>query len=104
VLLDDKTMQVEAVVDWEWAHPGEAIEDVAWCEWIVRTHHPESANYVPGLFNAYGSKPNWASRHAAMIAKCTQLLDFAREFDSNSPTVATRAHQLAVTTAWVESG
>jgi hypothetical protein len=23
------------VLDWEWAHRGEPVEDLAWCEWIV---------------------------------------------------------------------
>lgn len=34
VLLDPATFEVTAVVDWEFAHLGDPIEDLAWCEWI----------------------------------------------------------------------
>jgi hypothetical protein len=40
VLLDPAARHVTAVVDWEWAHAGDPLEDLAWCEWIVRMHHP----------------------------------------------------------------
>ena len=33
--------RVTAVLDWEFAHLGDPVEDLAWCEWLVRTHHPE---------------------------------------------------------------
>jgi aminoglycoside phosphotransferase (APT) family kinase protein len=36
--------EVIAVVDWEWAHAGDPVEDLAWCEWIVRMHHPTCAS------------------------------------------------------------
>jgi aminoglycoside phosphotransferase (APT) family kinase protein len=35
------------VVDWEFAHLGDPVEDLAWCEWIVRMHHPEHVD-APG--------------------------------------------------------
>ena len=35
VLLDPAAEQVTAIVDWEWAHVGDPVEDLAWCEWIV---------------------------------------------------------------------
>ena len=41
LLFDPATFETAAILDWEWAHPGEPIEDLAWCEWIVRMHHPE---------------------------------------------------------------
>lgn len=36
--LDSDASAVTAVLDWEWAHP-DPVEDLAWCEWIVRMHH-----------------------------------------------------------------
>ncbi|WP_461012009.1 phosphotransferase [Streptomyces capparidis] len=39
VLLNPGTFEVTAVVDGEFAHLGDPVEDLAWCEWIVRTHH-----------------------------------------------------------------
>jgi hypothetical protein len=46
-LLDPVTFAVTAVVDWEFAHYGEPVEDLAWCEWIVRMHHPVSEPPCP---------------------------------------------------------
>jgi|SRR6266487_931776 aminoglycoside phosphotransferase (APT) family kinase protein len=39
-LLGPAAHEVIAVVDWEWAHAGDPVEDLAWCGWIVRMHHP----------------------------------------------------------------
>jgi len=36
-------------VDWEWAHAGNPIEDLAWCEWIVRMHHPRDVTALGAL-------------------------------------------------------
>ncbi|GAB2757711.1 phosphotransferase [Streptomyces bullii] len=54
VLLDPVTLQVAAVVDWEFAHLGEPVEDLAWCEWVVRTHHPGQVDCLGPFFDAYG--------------------------------------------------
>ena len=32
---------VSALLDWEFAHLGRPVEDLAWAEWIVRMHHPD---------------------------------------------------------------
>lgn len=40
VLLDPASLEITAVLDWEWAHAGDPVEDLAWCEWILRMHHP----------------------------------------------------------------
>ncbi len=37
VLLDSATMTVTALLDWEFSTVGPRIDDLAWCEWIVRT-------------------------------------------------------------------
>jgi aminoglycoside phosphotransferase (APT) family kinase protein len=47
VLLDPAAEEVVAILDWEWAHAGNPLEDLAWCEWIVRMHHAENACAVP---------------------------------------------------------
>ncbi len=65
-----------AVVDWEHAHVGDPVEDLAWAEWIVRTHHPHLVRSVGSIFEGYGRRPTWAQRHAAMLAKCRWALDF----------------------------
>ena len=61
VLLDPVGHQVTAIVDWEWAHAGDPVEDLAWCEWIVRMHHPEHIAAIDALFDAYGFRPAWSA-------------------------------------------
>ena len=39
-MLFGSTAEPTAVLDWELAHVGDPVDDVAWAEWIVRTHHP----------------------------------------------------------------
>lgn len=64
MLFDPTTFGVTAVLDWEWTHPGEPVEDLAWCEWIIRMHHPSQVNALDGFFDAYGHRPSRiAGRH-----------------------------------------
>ena len=86
-MLFDARYRVAAVVDWEFSHVGDPIEDLAWAEWIVRTHHPDLAYALGALFDGYGSRPSWAERHSAMLAKCAQLRAFARRWSTESAAV-----------------
>ena len=36
--------------------------DVAWAEWIVRTHHPHLVPALSALFDGYGEEPSWRLR------------------------------------------
>ena len=47
LLLEPRTCDVVAVLDGEFAHQGEAVEDVARAEWIVRMHHPGAVQHRP---------------------------------------------------------
>jgi aminoglycoside phosphotransferase (APT) family kinase protein len=49
VLFDLGTMAVTALLDWEFSGIGEAIDDIAWCEWIVRVHHPDAVSAMPAF-------------------------------------------------------
>ena len=80
LLLDPDTAEPTALVDWEFAHIGDPVEDVAWAEWIVRTHHPEVVPALPALFEGFGSEPAWPVRHESMLEKCRWLLGFARRW------------------------
>lgn len=64
VLLDADTAEVTAVLDWELAHLGDPVEDLAWAEWIVRTHHRDAVRHLPALFEGYGQRPPWERRRA----------------------------------------
>ncbi|WP_189822944.1 phosphotransferase family protein [Streptomyces finlayi] len=76
MLLSDDGSHLFGLLDWEWAHAGDPVEDLAWCEWIVRTHHPQWVPALEGFFDAYGERPDWEVRHRAMTARCRELVDF----------------------------
>lgn len=87
-----------AILDWEWAHPGEPVEDLAWCEWIVRYHHPDAAQALDALFDGYGDRPAWTARHAAMLRTCHAI---AGVFAADAATVEHWQRRIAVTAAWL---
>ena len=64
---------VVGVLDWEWAHLGEPIEDLATVEWIVRTHHEEAREHLLAFFDAYGTRPAWEDRKATMLERCRRF-------------------------------
>lgn len=80
LLLDKATVEPTALLDWELAHVGDPDEDIAWAEWIVRTHHPHLVPYLPALFAGYGSEPAWRVRRERMLDKCRWALGFVRRW------------------------
>jgi len=103
VLLDPAAAEITAVLDWEWAHAGDPAEDLAWCEWIVRMHHPRRVSLLGEFFGAYrGQIPPWPARQAIMAGRCRSLLGFCRRQDPGGSGQAQWAHRLAVTEAWTE--
>jgi aminoglycoside phosphotransferase (APT) family kinase protein len=103
MLLDPVTFEVTAVVDWEFAHFGEPVEDLAWCEWIVRMHHQDRRDALPRFFAAYtGEVPIWPLRQAAMVAKCGELERFSDRWDPVGPAVALWRERAEITAAWRE--
>jgi aminoglycoside phosphotransferase (APT) family kinase protein len=105
VLLDPGSFAVTAVLDWEFAsHPlGDPVPDLAWCEWIVRTHHADHHPALDAFFAAYGHCPPWPARQRAMVARCRELLDFVRRWDPAGPGVKLWRQRLATTAAWPEA-
>ncbi len=103
VLLDPVTLEITAVLDWEWAHAGDPIEDLAWCEWIVRMHHPHHAGLLGQFFGAYGGAiPPWQARRAVMTDRCRSLLGLCRQQEAGGRGEAQWAHRLAMTATWTE--
>ncbi|GAB2572329.1 hypothetical protein Aab01nite_03330 [Paractinoplanes abujensis] len=100
MLFDQDTFRVTALLDWEFAHPGDRIEDLAWCEWIVRRHHPRQVDALDDLFTGYGVRPSWARRRQAAAAKCEAMVERFR----NGPAAARKKWQenLTLTLAWRE--
>lgn len=95
ILFDPITFDVAAVLDWEWAGHGDPIVDLAWCEWIVYMHHGDVVPALARFFEAYGHTPPWSERHAAMVDRCRDLLEFCRQW--NSPGVALWEQRLRIT-------
>jgi aminoglycoside phosphotransferase (APT) family kinase protein len=102
VLLDATASTVVAIVDWEWAHQGDPVEDLAWCEWIVRMHHPQQGGSLGCFFDAYGWRPPWPARHRAMLGQQRTLIDFCQRWDPGSERARLWRDQMAVTSAWTE--
>ncbi len=101
LLLDPSTMAVTAVLDWEFAHVGTPVEDLAWCEWIVRMHHPDRVDLLDAFFRAYGGEvPDWPLRRHAMLARCAELLDFCVRWDPDGGGVTQWKQRLAETRRW----
>jgi aminoglycoside phosphotransferase len=103
VLLDPVSYEVTAVLDWEWAGMGQPVDDLAWCEWIIRMHHPHAVDLLGLFFSAYGGAiPPWPDRHAFMVGRCRSLLDLCHQHEAGGPGEARWAHRLHVTAAWNE--
>ncbi|WP_457966143.1 aminoglycoside phosphotransferase family protein [Arthrobacter sp. D1-29] len=101
-ILLDSACAVTAVLDWEFSGPGEAVLDVAWCEWIVRMHHPAAVGSLPAFHRAYGPVPPWPVRQAAMISRCVWLQDFSRRMDPDGGGPALWQDRATVTAQWSE--
>jgi aminoglycoside phosphotransferase (APT) family kinase protein len=102
LLVDPDTLAVVAVVDWEWAHGGDGLEDVAWCEWIVRMYSARCRDALAEFFDAYGSCPAWSERHQMMIEKCRAQLSFWEEWPGQTGKADFRRRQLHDTEHWTE--
>jgi hypothetical protein len=103
MLFDDTTTEPSALLDWELAHIGDPVEDLAWAEWIVRTHHPHLLTSLPALFAGYGERPPWPRRHAVMLRKCRWALDFGRRWPgAGTGVVELWQRRLAATTSFTE--
>ena len=64
---------ISGLLDWEFAHVGRPIEDLAWTEWIVRMHHPSARDSLTDFSEASRLHPPWAERHSAMLERCARL-------------------------------
>lgn len=89
VIVDAENGELRAVVDWELAHLGSPVEDLAWLEWNLRIWYFPEVRVLEALYAAYGSRPAWADRHQAMIDRCRHHLEASRR-PSFPPAVAQR--------------
>lgn len=101
-LLDPAAQEVTAILDWERAHAGDRIEDLAWCEWIVRMHHPDQVGALSSFFDAYQDRPAWTARREAMLGRCQAMLEMAERWQPGGAAVHQWQRRLAVTGSWIE--
>ena len=103
ILLDPAAFTVTALLDWEFAHVGDPIEDLAWCEWIIRVHHPEDRDALKEFFAGYGGHvPAWPERRAAITARCGQLQQFCQRWEPDGAGVRLWAERTAAASQWSE--
>ena len=89
------------IIDWESAHVGSPIEDLAWAEWIVRAHHPDAVDALDTLFEGAGQRPPWARRREAMLQQQREILAYC-ESAGMERSAADWRDRLRATEAWVE--
>lgn len=93
--------RVSGVLDWESAHIGSPIEDLAWAEWIVRMHHPEAHDDLPELFAGSRLSFAWSDRQSAMVRHCAHHVAYCKASDLEGPATEWR-RRLEVTARWRE--
>lgn len=103
VLFDPVTFEATAVLDWEWSHVGSPVEDLAWCEWIVRMHHPPAVRFLDRFFTTYGAPvPAWPERQAEMVRRCAELTAYCRRADPGGQGELMWAERTTTTALWTE--
>lgn len=102
VLFSPATDRVVAVLDWEFSGVGAPITDVAWCEWIVRMHHPHAVHALDVFFQAYGDTPSWIQRRTEMVRRCEWLIEFTTRWDHSSPAVDIWKQRTRTVESWSE--
>lgn|GEM_PF-3331843 len=94
-----RALTISGVVGWELAHVGSPVEDLAWCEWSVRSNHADCFDALPHLYHGYGIKvPPWRPRQAAMLAKCRFMGTLAARRKDGTASLWQR--RTAITSAW----
>jgi aminoglycoside phosphotransferase (APT) family kinase protein len=110
-LLDPDSLEVTAVLDWEFSSAGrvDPVVDLAWCEWIVRMHHTGEAAAIPALYAGYGTSFPWRERQAPMVRRCAELIEFTHElieftheWEQGGPSEALWRERLDATATWSE--
>jgi Ser/Thr protein kinase RdoA (MazF antagonist) len=101
ILFSPDALHVSGVLDWELAHVGSAVEDLAWAEWIIRTHHPDVVDDLPELFAGSSLFFSWPDRQAAMVRQCRHYIAYCEASDSDAASAQWR-RRLRTTEGWDE--
>jgi aminoglycoside phosphotransferase len=102
VLLDAGAQAVTAVLDWEWAQAGDALEDLAWTEFIVRLHHPAEVSALTDFYDGYGSRPPWLRVQRTIVGRCQSLLRLSERWQPDGPAARAWAERIEIARSWSE--
>jgi hypothetical protein len=72
-ILNKEGTELLAILDWEVAHLGNPVTDIAWCEWQFRNKFPRYEWAINSLFEGYGDTPSWDLRQGAIQNRMKQL-------------------------------
>jgi aminoglycoside phosphotransferase len=102
VLLDERALAVTAVLDWEWAKAGDAIEDLAWTEFIVRLHHPAEVGNLDDFYSGYGTRPPWPRVQQTIVDRCQRLRESCQRWHPDGPASRAWAERTEIARSWSE--
>ncbi|NEB51937.1 phosphotransferase [Streptomyces griseus] len=102
VLLDAETMEICAVLDWEWSRVGDPVDESPGASGSYGCTTRSSWRRWTDFYGAYGERPSWAVRHKAMVGLCRSLVTFWEQWRPGSEITAHRRSQLATTENWSE--
>jgi aminoglycoside phosphotransferase (APT) family kinase protein len=102
VLLDAAAQRVTSVLDWEWVHGGDPVEDLAWCEFIVRLHHPAEVASLAAFYASYGDRPDWPQRHEAIMRRCAEMRQLCEDWQPGGASARAWAERIQVASCWQE--
>jgi aminoglycoside phosphotransferase len=102
VLLDAAAERVTALLDWEWAHAGDPVEDLAWCEFIIRLHHAAEMASLAAFYASYGDRPDWAERHDAIMRRCEEMRQMCESWEPGGASSRAWAERIEIAGGWRE--
>jgi aminoglycoside phosphotransferase (APT) family kinase protein len=77
MIVASENARIRALVDWELAHLGHPVEDLAWLECNMRDWYSSDAEVVGALYRGYGATFDWETRHQAMIERSLPHLELS---------------------------
>ena len=90
------------MLDWEWAHVGAAVEDLAWCDFIIRLQHAAGLAALDAFYAAYGFRPARADVHQAIIGRCQRMLEFCERWEPGGASSGNWVKRLEVAGSWAD--
>lgn len=72
--------KVVGFLDWEDTHLGDALEDIAWYEWFLRSNdrdQQQQEQQLAAFYRGYGHTPTWSERQNAILNKLQSNIDVA---------------------------